>query len=393
MLALPNKMVLRMAVLPISVLTLHSGLLSQDGVSATHFLRSDVDANGVVNLNDAVLMLGQLFRGVEVTCQDASDANDDGALDLSDPIFLLGFLFLGAAMPGSPYPECGKDPTIDRLTCTDFEGCRPGQNLVSASGISLVYIPPGSFEMGSPPDERGRGFSHTGKPGRGPDETQHRVNLSCAFYMSATEITQLQYKNVMGVNPSSIKSRVGENPQRAVNNVSWFDAEEYCKKLTQIENLKARGLEYRLPTEAEWEYACRAGTTTRFWFGEALDCRDDLEFTADCPELRERYLVNEGRNPYFVGVDEPNPWGLYGMAGNLGEWCLDWYAPYPQFEVTDPAGPETGDKRILRGDSTYSVGYGRSAARCALWPSFGLAQNVGFRIVLAECERPVPVTP
>ena len=187
-------------------------------------------------------------------------------------------------------------------------------------GIKLNLIPPGEFMMGSPESEEGR-FSN---------ETQHRVKITKPFYLSAHEVTQEQYERVMGSNPSS-----STGDTKPVERVSWNDAVAFCGKLSDEE-----GVEYRLPTEAEWEYACRAGTTTAYSFGD------------DVAQLGEYawYGKNSELITYPVGEKLPNAWGLFDMHGNVVEWCQDWYGDYDLQVVSDPIGPASGDHgRVLRG--------------------------------------------
>jgi formylglycine-generating enzyme required for sulfatase activity len=177
-------------------------------------------------------------------------------------------------------------------------------------GMKLNLIPPGEFAMGSPKSE----------PGRWDDETQHLVKITKPFYLSAHEVTQAQYEQVMGKNPSYFsvsgngKGRVsGDTSQLPVERVSWNDAVEFCRKLSDEE-----GVEYRLPTEAEWEYACRAGTTTAYSFGNDVAQLGEYAWYAD----------NSENTSHAVGEKKPNAWGLYDMHGNVWEWCQDWFGPY-----------------------------------------------------------------
>ena len=185
--------------------------------------------------------------------------------------------------------------------------------------LEMVLIPAGKFMMGSPASEKSRSN----------DETQHEVTLTKPFYMGKYEVTQEQWEVVMGNNPSVIKEL-----WLPVTNVSWNECKEFIKKL----NTKTDG-GYRLPTEAEWEYACRAGTTTAYSFGELITPKD-----ANHKES------NIGK-PMAVGSYKPNTFGLYDMHGNVMEWCEDWYAAYSREAVTDLKGAATGDRRVLRGGS------------------------------------------
>ena len=193
-----------------------------------------------------------------------------------------------------------------------------GGAIVNSIDIVLVPIPAGVFMMGSPESEAGRR----------DNETQHRVQITQPFYLSVHEVTQAQYVRVMGNNPSSSKGDT-----KPVEMMSWNDAVEFCRKLSEQE-----GVEYRLPTEAEWEYACRAGTTTTYSFRD-----DDSQLGKYA-----WYGDNAGGETHVVGQKLPNTWGLYDINGNVDEWCQDWYAKYDGDKI-DPTGPASGVYRVLRG--------------------------------------------
>jgi formylglycine-generating enzyme required for sulfatase activity len=189
----------------------------------------------------------------------------------------------------------------------------------------------------------------------------HEVTLSTSFCLGRYEVTQEQYQQVTGTNPSYFKGR-----DLPVEGVSWDEAQEFCKKVSE-----KTGQSVRLPTEAEWEYACRAGTTTRFCSGDAAA---DLESVA-------WYGANSGDTTHSVGQKTPNAWGLYDMHGNAWEWCADWLGGYEAGATTDPQGPSRGAGRVLRGGSWYyGPGYCRSAFRRRINP---VARNYfsGFRVV------------
>jgi formylglycine-generating enzyme required for sulfatase activity len=218
-------------------------------------------------------------------------------------------------------------------------------------GLNFVVIPTGSFTMGSDNDD---------------ERPPHRVTLTDSFELGAYEVTQEQYEMVMGKNPSRFK-----RPRNPVENVSWDDAVEFCKRLSELPAEKAAGSVYRLPTEAEWEYACRAHTTTKFSFG---DGEMDLSNYA-------WYRENSDSTTHPVGTKKPNPWGLYDMHGNVLEWCQDWYDDYPSGAVTDPMGPDSGSSRVCRGGSwRYVTGGCRSAFRMQFTPFMQL-NFLGFRVV------------
>jgi formylglycine-generating enzyme required for sulfatase activity len=271
-------------------------------------------------------------------------------------------------------------------------------------GLKLVYIPPGSFTMGAAP----------GELGARPDEKPHKVSISKGFYMGAHEVTQDQYLRVMGKNPSVfhgemlLKNKkivetmepgvVGHN--HPVDHVTWDDAVEFCKRLSEMPQEKASGHVYRLPTEAEWEYACRAGTTTAYNTGDSKDSLEQAGWYGDnagskpidsAEKFREakgnikQYalgLMANGNTPHPVGRKKPNAWGLYDMHGNLWEWCSDWHGDYPSRDVTDPKGPSVGKERVHRGGCYLVEGIKcRSAARN--WdPPGDTYYYLGFRVVM-----------
>jgi formylglycine-generating enzyme required for sulfatase activity len=187
--------------------------------------------------------------------------------------------------------------------------------------------------------------------------------------MSAYELTQEQWRKVMGNNPSFFKSCGGDCP---VEQVSWNDIQEFINKLNRI-----TGKNYRLPTDAEWEYACRAGTTTKWYCGDDESCVDGTAW----------YGENSGDAPHPVGEKEPNAWGLYDMAGNIWEWCQDWYDAnyYAVSPSTDPQGPDSGTKRVWRGGGwNYATSfYCRSSFRDRYYPEDGF-NFAGFRLALDE---------
>ena len=188
--------------------------------------------------------------------------------------------------------------------------------------LEMVLIPAGEFKMGLPTTEVGY-----------EDKTQHKVTLTKPFYMGKYEVTQGQWESVMGTNPSYRKGA-----KYPVTNVSWNDCQEFIKKL----NTKTNG-DYRLPTEAEWEYACRAGTTTAYSFGDNITAKD-ANYNTGVKIVK----------PVTVGSYKPNTFGLYDMHGNVWEWCEDWYGNYLADAVTDPKGPAKDKYRVLRGGSFFS---------------------------------------
>jgi formylglycine-generating enzyme required for sulfatase activity len=220
--------------------------------------------------------------------------------------------------------------------------------------MKLAGISAGQYMMGSQKSEKDR------KDHEGP---QRRVTIGKPFYMGVTEVTQAQYERLMGKNPSKFK-----NPAGPVEQVSWKDAAAFCTALS-----RKTGRTVQLPTEAQWEYAYRAGTKSRFSFGDA---DKDLPTGA-------WYSNTSGGKPHSVGGKKPNAWGLHDMHGNVWEWCADWYADsYANAETLDPKGPDSGKLRIIRGaafcDNSYRC---RAAARGSHDPSKKW-NTIGFRVVI-----------
>ena len=233
----------------------------------------------------------------------------------------------------------------------------------------MVLIPSGSFMMGSPANEEGR-FYRGDRGAYEDEEPMHEVQIS-SFCMTKTEVTQAKWVEVMGSNPSYFLNCGGHCP---VDQVSWFDAVIFCNKLSSREGLRpcyrisgenvtwdrsANG--YRLPTEAEWEYACRAGTTTRFYTGNS---ESDLARAG-------WYGIHSGNGIHPVGQKASNAWGLYDMHGNVWEWCWDWYDEnyYSGLSAKDPEGPFSGSLRVIRGGGWHNgARLCRSAVRCGYGP-------------------------
>ena len=231
------------------------------------------------------------------------------------------------------------------------------ESITNSIGMKLVLIPAGTFTMGSP----------VGEVGRISSEMQHEVTLSKSYYLGAFEVTQNEYERVMGNNPS--KSKGAKNP---VEMVSWDEAVSFCKKLSEMPMEKAAGREYRLPTEAEWEYACRAGSSKAYSFGETAESLGEYAW----------FGVGSAVTTHPVGEKKANRWGLYDMHGNAWEWCQDWFGIYPTGAVTDPQGPNGGLWRVSRGGGwSIDAGRCRSANRGRNNPSNGNA-SYGFRLAL-----------
>jgi len=256
--------------------------------------------------------------------------------------------------------------------------------------MKMILIPAGAFVMGSPALEEGR---HDG-------EARHEVTISEPFYIGVHEVTRGQFSRFVAetkyktdaekdgwahawvgwtwsrVNGASWKAPgFTQDYTHPVTDVSWNDAVVFCEWLSQ----KVEGT-VRLPTEAEWEYACRAGTATPFNTGATI--------TTDEANYKPNFMYGSGRKPRYrkktmsVGSFKPNAWGLYDMHGNVWEWCSDWYGDYPRRNVTDPGGPATGTLRVVRGGPWYlSAWQCRSAHRIAHFPRTCRGNGLGFRCV------------
>jgi formylglycine-generating enzyme required for sulfatase activity len=241
-----------------------------------------------------------------------------------------------------------------------------GQVVANGLGMKFAWCPPGSFMMGSPPQEAERGA----------DEAQHRVTISKGFYLGIHTVTQAQWHAVMGSDPSHFKG--GDLP---VESVSWDECVEFCKKLS-----KREGTEYRLPTEAEWEYVCRAGTTTPFWFGETIDMKQ-VNYDGNYPYGKGTKGAYR-QTTIAVGSFPPNVWGLHQMHGNVWEWCGDWYGEYSTSENdnTDPQGASSGSARVVRGGGWDDRAGGcRSAYRRGYAPD-SRYDFLGFRVARSSVE-------
>ena len=235
----------------------------------------------------------------------------------------------------------------------------PAEEITNSVGMVLRRIPAGTFMMGS--------VSTSSDMVEWP---VHEVTISRPFYIGVYEVTQAEYERVTGTNPSYFSG-----PRRPVERVSWEDAVEFCERLSEME-----GETYRLPTEAEWEYACRAGTTTDYYWGEEFD-GDYAWYESNCDE-----------QTHDVGLKLPNPWGLYDMSGNVWEHCYDWASQryYLVSESTDPQGPYRARYRAARGGSWYYDRWTtRSPARNGYMPGLRI-HYLGFRVV-REIEVPIRI--
>ena len=280
-------------------------------------------------------------------------------LGIAMVLFLVGAVTLIEGCSNGKDPQEKEEPAVEKVASVSNEkditkeptkkessGKEEITDLGKDVKLEMILIPAGKFVMGSPASEKGHRVN----------ETQHEVTLTKPFYMGKHEVTQEQWDAVMINNRSFYRG-----PKLPVTSVSWENCQEFIKKL----NAKTSG-GYRLPTEAEWEYSCRAGTTTAYSYGDSITKNDSNV---------------EGLSTKVVGSYKPNTFGLYDMHGNVWEWCEDWKVDYPKEAVIDPKGPEAGKNRVLRGGSFTGVGmHSRSANWFDNLPSTWNIDYLGFRL-------------
>jgi formylglycine-generating enzyme required for sulfatase activity len=236
--------------------------------------------------------------------------------------------------------------------------------ITNSIGMKLVLIPPGEFLMGSPDSDL---------EAAAKEKPQHRVQITKPFYLATYEVTQAEYQKVLGINPSTFKDSGEDAP---VESVSWDDAQTFCRKLSELSSEQASGRPYRLSTEAEWEYACRAGSTSKYSFGDSEEELGNYAW----------YDRNAGNKTHPVGEKQANAWGLYDMHGNVKEWCQDWDGPYEAGPASDPLGPGSASRYVFRGGCWYRNGwFCRSADRD--WGDPGRRdRDYGIRVVLVQSD-------
>jgi formylglycine-generating enzyme required for sulfatase activity len=263
----------------------------------------------------------------------------------------------------APVPEPAPFETIPLASDESYEsppateGLQPGEvREFTKLKLKFCWCPSGEFEMGSPETAPNHQFN----------ETQHKVTLSRGFWMQQTELTQNQYQHLMGSNPAFYKGE--QNP---VESVTWTEAAEFARRLSELPPETKAGNRFRLPTEAEWEYACRAGSTTMFPHGDDEAGLEDFAW----------YHKNSASTTHPVGEKQPNAWGLHDMHGNVSEWCQDFYGDYSREAAIDPRRPQSGERRTLRGGGWFQVAmWQRSSHRDAFVPSVRYV-GLGFRLV------------
>ena len=306
-------------------------------------------------------------RDLERLLQEAEASID--ALEIRDPQDYVAHLkreegvrdFLAALR--LPLPEGLKLDLLKRIGAEPPKPRSETQSFTNALGMTFVRIPAGSFLIGSSAAEVEALIQRYPDERRWLEEQtpQHRVTISQPFYLSIYQVTQAQWEAVMGDNPSGCKG----NSNRPVENVSWDDTQEFLARLSAADGRRR----YALPSEAQWEYACRAGSTGAYYFGDDEAQLGDYAWYSD----------NADSATHPVGEKRPNAWGLYDMHGNVWEWCQDWHGEYSADALTDPIGPEAGADRVIRGGSWSSdARIARSAVRYALHPG-SRNDDLGFR--------------
>ncbi len=279
---------------------------------------------------------------------------------------------------------CGGNRVASSKDETNSPAAQP-KEITNSIGMKLALIPAGKFLMGSPKDEKERE----------PFEEQHEVSITKPFYLGVYGVTQAEYEKVTENNPSYFSPK-GDGKDKVkdmdtsgfpVERVSWDDAQAFCKKLSELPEEKKAGRVYRLPTEAEWEYACRAGTKTPFHYGDSLSSKQ-ANFCGHFP------YGGADKGPYLkrtakVGTYAANAFGLYDMHGNVWEWCQDWYDHdyYKNSPKEDPPGPAQASYRVVRGGGWHNNGRDcRSAGRFSLEPG-NRSNNLGFRVAAVQSGR------
>jgi formylglycine-generating enzyme required for sulfatase activity len=249
------------------------------------------------------------------------------------------------------------------------------KEITNSIGTKLVLVPKGTFVMELLESD------NDGYKG----ESQHKVTISNDYYLGVYEVTQSEYQQVMTTNPSYFQGEKikGDSSRRPVERVAWRDAVEFCKRLSELPEEKKAGRIYRLPTEAEWEYACSCGSNAAYSFGDSPNSLGDFAW----------FYENSNEQTHPVGQKKPNAWGLYDMPGNVWEWCSDRHGEYPKGAVTDPVGPSQGLYRVLRGGSYRGDASDcLSANRSWHFPAFPSNNTFGFRVALSS-QSGIPKSP
>lgn len=318
--------------------------------------------------------LGELLTHMDAKGLRFAQPNGEETNLYASVFFLMRHAYQGTGQGGDSRAVASRGPSPQPSETPRGETAKQPSNnptITNSIGMQFVLVPAGEFMMGSSPEEIAWVVDESKKrnilwgvkwlPGEAP---RHRVTISRPFYMGVYEVTQAEYQQVMGSNPSSFSAKGKDSGKVAgqdtshhpVEMISWENATQFCQKLSALPKERAARRMYRLPTEAEWEYAARAGSTTKWFFGEDQAELSDYAWLED----------NSGDMTRPVGQKKPNAWGLYDVYGNVWEWCLDWYDPtyYASSPTNDPSGPSSGLIHAHRGGSWHSTArHCRSAYR------------------------------
>ena len=322
------------------------------GALASYQAMDELDSGAADTSGEQAALHVKLGRlAVEQQDTDAAQTHFEAAVSLKDdapglPALATSLVELAIVAFGQDRSAENRDKAMAALRISESVNAKPASSmwnilptLTNSVGMKFKLLPGDTFTMGSdsgeyPTDSQLR----PGHPLRwqAGEKPAHQVTLTKLFEIGVYEVTQEQYESVTGTNPSRF-----ESPQNPVEQVSWQDALDFCRELSMLPEEKSAGYVYRLPTEAEWEYACRAGTKTLFSFGDDLNVADDYMWHGN----------NSSGVTHVVGQKLPNPWGLYDLHGNVWEWCLDWRTHYHNMSQTNPRGPMRGHGRgkVVRG--------------------------------------------
>jgi formylglycine-generating enzyme required for sulfatase activity len=345
-----------------------------DGAAVAIFSCSEMEQS----FEDETIKSGVFFHYVQSGLSGAADENEDGAIDVMElsryatrNVKKHAFMKLKRDQTpewmgkerGMPELIRYREKTAERMQPKLKDADNEIQAIRNQLDMQLVAIPAGKFRMGSPSQETGRY----------KDEEPHEVTISRSFYMSVTEVTQAQYEALRLVNPSVVRG-----PQQPVESITWEEATNFCKALSELPQEKAANRVYRLPTEAEWEYAARSGQESAYHFGNQVGGLGD-------------YACFRGNAnvPQQVRTKKANGFGLFDMYGNVYEWCSDWYADdLSKLGLRDPQGPPNGSEKVMRGGSfREDAKYLRSASRIA-YPPKEAKPYCGFRVVMEIAGQP-----
>ncbi len=288
-------------------------------------------------------------------------------------VFVAGVFLVAGCRHPSPPPGVKLPPSVrDPVGAHAKQIGQPATILLPGNvPLAVVWIPAGTFLMGQRANEQ------DAYPNK--ETPRHRVTLSQGFWMGRHEVTKQQWRAVMGTSPWSGRAYVNEDDLSPAVYVSWEDAQAFIARLTAH-----TGRPFRLPTEAEWEYACRAGTTTRFYWGDD----PTYEKINRAAWWRGNVFITGQKYARPAGLKPANPWGLYDLSGNVSEWCQDWHGYYGDGPVTDPTGPATAQHRVLRGGSWLTTGGQCRSSRRNHEPPSAIHSDIGFRVAAGAVARP-----